>query len=130
MLEPFDQYDPRFHWEYIDYHLNDVRTLEVHAGRDNDGNLTMMLEELVEERCGRRMVGRCIHLDTNCRPGTAADAAPLNHLDLAINVYIGDAMRRRKARRLCDHGKVEDASFRTHLFRVDGAPFASIAEFA
>jgi hypothetical protein len=89
-----------------------------------------MLEEVATDRISNgNLIGRCVHLDTYERPGTDQHAAPLKHLDLAINVYIDDAAARRKDTRLCD-GRVEDASVRTHLLRVEGVPFAAIAEFA
>lgn len=114
--------------EYWEYHVRGVRSLEVHARRDSSGNLSMMLEE-VADRFNGTLIGRCVHLDTDARPGTDQHAAPLNHLDLAINVYLDQAATRRKSTRLCD-GRVEDASVRTHLLRVEGVPFAAIAEFA
>jgi hypothetical protein len=128
VLQPFEEYDPNLHWQYADYHWYGVRSLEVHAVRDNGGNLSMMLEELVEEREGR-MLGRCIHLDTDDGPGTDATSARLNHIDLAINVYTGESVKLRRSQQLAD-GRVVDASFRTHLLRVEGAAFGTIAEFA
>jgi hypothetical protein len=115
--------------EYWEYHLRGVRSLEVHAKRSN-GNLSMMIEELTDDRRpDGRLVGRCIHLDTDAIAGTEVGAAPLNHLDLAISIYFGPAAARRKTMKLSD-GMVEDATVRTHLFRVEGIPFSSSVEFA
>ena len=61
--------------------------------------------------------------------GTDAACAPLNHLDLAINMYFDGAASRRRVQTLSG-GRVEDASVRTHLLRIDGAPFSSCVEFA
>lgn len=70
------------------------------------------------------MVARCIHLDTLDPAGTPLDQVELQHLDLAINVYRGEHRAARFAQTL-RAGKVQDASFRTHLFRIERAPFAS-----
>jgi hypothetical protein len=52
----------------------------------------------------------------------------MQHLDLAINVYAGEDRQKRFAQSL-QHGKVQDASFRTHLFRIEGTPFVSLFSF-
>ena len=130
VLQDSVQPSPATRDEYWEYHVRGVRSFEVHAKRDSSGNLSMMLEEVAEARTSNgTLIGRCVHLDTDALPGTDQHAAPLNHLDLAINVYFDDATTRRKETRLCD-GRVEDASVRTHLLRVEGVPFAAIAEFA
>ncbi|MFO0680521.1 MAG: hypothetical protein U0234_00655 [Sandaracinus sp.] len=114
--------------QYWEYNVRCVRSLEVYAERDKTENLSMMIEELSQERRAARMMGRCIHLDTDAEPGSPASTATLNHLDLAINVYLDEAAARRKPMRLSD-GKVEDASTRTHLLRIESVPFAATAEF-
>ena len=130
VLQDSVQPSPSTRDEYWEYHVRGVRSLEVHARRDSSGNLSMMLEEVAADRSSSgALIGRCVHLDTDARPGTEQHAAPLNHLDLAINVYFDDAAIRRTRTRLSD-GRVEDASVRTHLLRVEGVPFAAIAEFA
>lgn len=116
--------------EFYEYHVRGIRSLEVHAKRSTCGNLAMMIEELADDRRpDGRLIGRCIHMDTDAAAGMDGRSAPLNHLDLAINMYFGQAASRRKDMRLCD-GVVEDASVRTHLLRVEGIPFAASAEFA
>jgi hypothetical protein len=129
VLEPVEA-SPETTDEFWEYHLRGVRSLEVYAQRDKEGRLSMMIEELSQERTPEDLViGRCVHLDTYETPGTDARVAPLKHLDLAINAYFGDAAKRRLATRL-SYGKVEDASVRTHLLRIEQVPFASSAEFA
>jgi hypothetical protein len=49
----------------------------------------------------------------------------LSHLDLALNVYEGDARADRYGRRLKE-GMVTDASFRTHLMRIEGIPLLTL----
>jgi hypothetical protein len=116
--------------EFWEYQVRGVRSLEIVAKRSTSGNLSMMIEEMTDDRRPNgTLIGRCIHLDTDAGAGTDQHAASLNHLDLAINMYFGEAASRRKAMRLCD-GRVEDASVRTHLLRVEGVPFAATVEFA
>jgi hypothetical protein len=52
----------------------------------------------------------------------------MQHLDLAINVYEGQDRQKRFAQSL-QNGKVQDASFRTHLFRIEQTPFVSLFSF-
>lgn len=64
--------------------------------------------------------------------GTAPDVATVKHLDLAINVYSGKAAEQRVSESLSD-GRVTNATFRTHLLRIEGIPaqalFAIAAHF-
>ena len=53
----------------------------------------------------------------------------MNHLDLAMNVYEGDARTARMAMHL-RNGTVENASFRTHLLRVEGVPLSALLDLA
>lgn len=106
-----------------------LRTLELFTKRCNRGNLSMMFEELMEVKTPPgTLIGRCVHFDTDALPGTDCSAAKLNHLDLAINVYFGESVQRRRNRKLSD-GIEKDASTRTHLLRIEGAPFPSSVEF-
>lgn len=115
---------------YWEYHIRGVRSLEVHAKRGTDGRLSMMLEELQQDRASDgRLIGRCIHLDTYAAVDTEASTAPLKHLDLAVNMYFGSSAERRLHMKLAD-GMVESASIRTHLLRIESIPFSSSAEFA
>jgi hypothetical protein len=90
----------------------------------------MMIEELPrEDDPNGVMVGRCIHLDTRARVGTPMAKARLSHLDLAINVYKGARRAERMADSLQD-GRVCDATYRTHLFRIEDIPFPALLVFA
>ena len=53
----------------------------------------------------------------------------LNHLDLAINIYQGQRRAERFSQTM-QSGKVPDASFRTHLFRIEQASFLSLFDFS
>jgi len=75
------------------------------------------------------MIGRCIHLDTYAPPGTSQGAARLAHLDLAINVYRGVDRAARIGNTL-QHGKAQDATYRTHLYRIEDVPFPALFAFA
>lgn len=124
--DPLTPNDIRPFWEY---RVMGLRRLDVVAKR-RDGNLSMMLEELTEEVSDGLLIGRCIHLDSDAAPGSHVRDAVLNHLDLAINVYDGDAIKARMASNLA-HGKVvESATFRTHLFRIEKIPLAAVLLFA
>lgn len=116
---------------YWEYHVKGVRWLEVFVKRENQGRLSMMVEEIsVRDEANGFIVGRCIHLDTESPEGTAFDKAVLKHIDLAINVYEGERIRARKDQKFADTGTVVDASCRTHLIRVDGACFPILFDFA
>jgi hypothetical protein len=110
---------------YLDYHVEGIRRLEIQAERRKD-MLTMMIEELpAPDHADGLMVGRCNHLDTQMPNGTPIHDVKLSHLDLALNVYEGDARADRFGRRLKE-GKVTDASFRAHLMRIEGIPLLTL----
>ena len=90
----------------------------------------MMVEELSERPRQPFLLGRCIHLDTADDPGTPFDKAVLHHIDLAINVYVGDARATRLGQNLAEIGKVVDATTRTHLLRMDGVQFSMLLSYA
>jgi hypothetical protein len=103
---------------FWDYRVRGVRRLETSAVRREHDMLAMMLEELQVGR-GDELFGRCVHLDTHDVDGHTPDTARLSHLDLAINIYDGTDRRSRMEQYL-RHGKVQDASRRTHLLRTEG----------
>lgn len=71
-----------------------------------------------------------IHCDTACAQGEdVAAEAVAKHIDLAINVYVGPNREMRLSQRLGD-GKITDASFRTHLFRIDDAHLRTVLQIA
>ncbi|MFW0966307.1 hypothetical protein ACEV9L_24895 [Vibrio parahaemolyticus] len=90
----------------------------------------MMLEELSEKNSDVGItIGRCIHLDTDDAIGTPFGESIVNHLDLAINVYEGDAGKNRYSGNLAQGSKVENATFRTHLLRIENVPLQSLLLF-
>jgi hypothetical protein len=110
------------HAEYWDYHVKNVRRLEVRVERREDEYLTMIIEELPRpDDPSGLMIARCIHLDTRDPAFTPLGQVEMQHLDLAINVYEGEEREKRFAQSL-QNGKVQDASFRTHLFRIERPP--------
>lgn len=116
--------------QYWEYRFRGIRKLETIASRDNKGHLSMMLEEInVRDINNGFIIGRCIHLDTNDPVGTPFDESILNHLDLAINVYSEATINVRLQETLAK-GKIVDASYRTHLLRIENIPFASLFLFA
>jgi hypothetical protein len=117
------------HAEYWDFHAKNLRRLEVHVLRREEDYLSMIIEELprADDPSGL-MITRCIHLDSRDPALTALGEVKMQHLDLAINVYAGEDRQRRFDQSL-QHGKVQDATFRTHLFRIEGTPFVSLFSF-
>lgn len=112
--------------EYWDYHVRHLRRLEVRVQRRKPDYLSMMIEELPRPNdTNGLMVGRCIHLDTRDPAFTPLGEVTMQHIDLAINVYAGDDRDKRFQQSL-QNGKVQDATFRTHLLRVEDISFVSL----
>lgn len=89
----------------------------------------MLIEELSRaDDPNELMIGRCIHLDTHDPAFTPLGKVEMQHLDLAINIYAGEDRQKRFGQNL-QHGKVQDATFRTHLLRIEGIPFVSVFAF-
>jgi hypothetical protein len=122
VLEESD--DALYFWE------RHILRLEVIVNRDNNGHLSMMIEELTKIDSQKMVFGRCIHLDSSNIIGTNFFNVSLNHLDLAINVYEGDNAKKRLETNLAIEGKTEDASYRTHLLRIDNISFKYMLGFA
>lgn len=115
--------------KYWEYYVDKIRTMQLSASRNSSGNLSMMFEEISEYYMDSGiLMGLCIHLDSDSPYGTSNTEAQLNHLDLAINFYEGDAVKRRMNTDL-SKGKVEDATFRTHLFRIENIPFNAVIAY-
>lgn len=89
----------------------------------------MMIEELSQIDTHGLLFGRCIHLDTDSKFGTPFEFAQLNHLDLAINIYEGEAANKRLGDNLAAGNVTTDASYRTHLLRIEGIPFKGLFGF-
>ena len=115
--------------QYWELHIKNIRRLEVIAKRNNNGNLSMMIEEITGIDSHGLMFGRMIHLDTDSKYGTDFENSTLNHLDLAINIYEGDAAKQRLNDNLAEGNKTTDASYRTHLLRIEGIPFKGLFGF-
>lgn len=92
--------------------------------RNND--MSMMLEELIG--CENSIIGYCVHLDIIDAVGKDLTSLQINHIDLAINVYEGPDKEARQKHYLYEGRKVADASYLTHLVRLEEIPFWSIIE--
>jgi hypothetical protein len=115
--------------EFWDYRIRKIRALQVSCKRDDPAHLTMMAEELSEELLDDGLlVGRCLHFDTDSPVGTDFGKSTLAHLDLALNFYAGERIAERQRQKLAD-GMVVDASFRCHVYRIEGIPFAAMFTF-
>lgn len=89
-----------------------------------------MIEELADLRASDGFVlGRVIHWDTNEPQGTEAEKANVSHLDLAIYLYCGSDAVTRMSQTLA-HGRVQDATVRTHLLRIEGIKANAVLAFA
>ncbi|AKG05320.1 hypothetical protein AAV35_011395 [Salimicrobium jeotgali] len=125
--------DQRKYWEY---HIKGIRSLQVTANRksgglNDSGHLSMSLEELTFTNNNEDMlIGRMIHLDSIDPIGTHFNEVNLNHLDLAINVYVGEDIKQRLDNSLSNGKKVTNASFRTHLIRADNIEFSDLLDIA
>jgi hypothetical protein len=88
----------------------------------------MLIEELSVLDGENKILGRCIHLDSDASFGTSFEKAILNHLDLAVGVYYDDAAKTRQSETL-KYGKIIDATHRTHLFRIENIPFPAMLAY-
>lgn len=112
--------------QYWELHIKNIKRLEVIVKRNNNGNLSMMLEELTGIDSRGLMFGRMIHLDTDSTYGTDFEESKLNHLDLAINIYEGGTAKKRLEDNLAQGNKSISASYRTHLLRIENIPFKGL----
>ena len=127
--------DPSNLTDYQDYHYLNVRKLQTIATRREQKYLSMMLEELSEynhptDPNRRYVIGRMIHLDSTALIGTPFTNATLKHIDLAFNLYIDADAGIRMGQTLASGDKVQKATHRTHVLRVEDVPFATVFKFA
>lgn len=92
--------------------------------RKND--MSMMLEEIYYDEFHQQVVGKCIHLDIIDAFGEDITQMNLNHIDLAINIYINENKYDRLNQRISDGTTVTDADYRTHLLRLAEIPFLDV----
>lgn len=131
--------DPEDRKNYWDYLVKGIRRFEYHAERGQSGGesyLSMMMEELElhedhAQPSDSYLVGRMIHLDTKVEVGTEFTSAPLMHIDLAYNYYYDDKVEKRMSQDLSlIGGKIEDATYRTHLVRIDNITLSELFPMA
>jgi hypothetical protein len=126
-----DDCDPRTDQaRYIEKHLKRVERLEIKANRDNDGLLSMMIEEVTTPDHHGLMINRVIHMDTDAEYGTPFLSAKLKHLDIAIYVYANANARKRDQETISTGERVTEADHKCHLLRVDDLDFHSMFGFA
>ena len=126
--------DPKKKKQYWEYDIRKIRKLEINAGMkiENDKkHFSMSLEELSEESLSEgKLIGRYIHLDALDAYDMPFQKIKLNHLDLAINVYKEEKISERKNCSLASGGVITDASYRTHIIRIDNIMFSDLLEIA
>lgn len=120
--------------DYHDYNILNIRRLEVSETRKEHNNISMMIEELQEERFNlnpnkKYVVGRMIYLDSNAAIGVNYKDAIINHIDLAYNLYI-DNIADDRLNSYLHNGQVTPANFRTHILRIENIPFESLFKIA
>ena len=114
-----------------DFRVLGIRRLEVSVRRQNDKQLSMIIEKLADQpRHAPFLFGKCIHLDTSAPMGTNMANDVLDHLDFAINIYKDRARAERLTGDLSEMGRVVIAVPRTHLLRVENVPFRERFHFA
>ena len=97
--------------------------LDVAITERND-DMSMMLEEITISEGS--ICGYCVHLDMLDAIGKDLTKLCANHIDLAINIYEGEQKERRLEKNLSSGGKVADASYRTHMVRLENILFCEV----
>ncbi len=120
--------------KYWESEMKKIRKLEIIASMKNESktkHFSMSLEELSEESIADgKLIGRMIHLDALDAYEMPFEKIKLNHLDLAINVYTDGAIKERMNTSLDSGGVITDASYRTHLIRIDNIMFSDLLKIA
>ena len=120
-------------YEHSDRYILGIFRLEGEYKRQRDGYFSMMVEELKEVKHPFKedyyLIGRMIHLDSDesCEKGLDTK---LKHIDLALNLYTGDNAIKRRNERLENGGRIVDASFRSHILRVNDTKLSDIILFS
>ncbi len=120
--------DPLNQRDYWEYHSRKHRRLEVAFRRDANSYLHGSIEEL-SEPASEICTGLILHFDSKDPVGTEWETATLCHLDGAINVYL-DADANQRWQHDHAHGKVQNATIRTHLFRIENVPLKLLVPVA
>lgn len=119
--------------EYMDRHFYNILRIEGEYKRNRDGYFSMMVEELKEVKHPfleeYYIVGRMIHLDS-IEVGETGLNAKLKHIDLAVNIYTGNDAINRMNERLENGGKIVDATYRSHILRLNDAQLSDIIMFS
>ena len=120
-------------YEYMDRYFLHILRLEGEYKRKRDGYFSMMVEELKEVSHPFLeefyIIGRMIHLDS-IDDGEDGLNAKLKHIDLAVNIYTGDDAINRVNERLENGGKIVDATYRSHILRLNDAKLSDIIAFS
>lgn len=113
-------------WEY---RVRKCGRLEVSFRRDGGNVLSGMIEELPRPGNDRFFLGRCIHFTSSSPVGTEWSSAQAEHIDAAMNVYVDGDVISRWASTL-ERGVVTNATFRTHVLRIDDVPLRALLPMA
>ena len=115
--------------EFMDRKLLNVFRLEGMYKRESNGYFSMMVEELKEVKHpfnnGRYVIGRMIHLDSD-EDGKNGMRSKLKHIDLAINLYVDNDAETRCNEHLENGGKIVNATYRSHILRINNTTLSDI----
>lgn len=122
--------DNKTRLQFTEFHEQKIKTLQSIATmklENGKNHFSMSIEELSDEYEDLDvLIGRMIHLDVLYLNEQSFNSIKLNHLDLAINVYVDENAIQRKSSDLSNGEKIIDASYRTHLIRADGIAFSDL----
>ena len=114
--------------DYWDFKIRGINSLEISTSQKGNYR-SFMIEELNDKYSEEQiLIGKCIHFDCSSFDSGNLDNQVLNHLDLAINIYEQETRNERLNETLKD-GKIVDASYRTHLLRIDNVSIKSLPVF-
>ena len=95
--------------------------LEVSIKNNDKNGFIILVEELKYLFTDAILVGRCIHLDIS--EGEIDSNSIMNHIDFAINYYLGESENERLGVNISTGGDVVEASFRSHVIRLNEVRF-------
>ena len=120
--------------KYFERNDRGIFRLEGCYERRGDGYFEMMVEELKKEEHTfledeYYIIGRIIHLDS-FEDGEKGFDAKLEHIDLAVNLYKGNAAFNRKNKRLENRSAKEKYTLSSHILRLDDARLSDLILFS
>ncbi|MCK4359503.1 MAG: hypothetical protein KAW92_12350 [Candidatus Cloacimonetes bacterium] len=114
--------------EYWDFNIKGIKTIQFSTSKKGNYR-SFMIEELNDKyNSDNILIGKCIHLDSKYFIDTNLNEQEISHLDLAINIY-EDSNRKKRLSESLINGKISDADYRIHLFRIEDIPLKTLPIF-